>query len=58
MEDFLLEKSLKIKFSFNNAGELLLWLEKFLNSNIFCKATLLIETKISVKLLCLYLFTE
>ena len=46
----LLEKSLMIISALKSAGKSLKGLEKYLNSTIFCRTTLLIETLISLKL--------
>ena len=57
LEDFL-EKSLKIKYAFKSSGKSLKCLEKSLNYSIFCMTKLLIEIKISIKLVCLYLVQQ
>ena len=53
LEGFL-EKSLKMKSALKSTGKSLKSLEKSLNSTIFCRTALLIETKISIKLLSLF----
>ena len=52
LEGFL-EKSLKTKYALKSTGKSLKGLEMSLNSSIFHRTTLLIEIKISIKLLCL-----
>ena len=47
MKGFL-EKALQIEFTLKSAWKLLLGFEKYLNFNIFCKTTLLMQTKISI----------
>ena len=47
MKDFL-ENSLKISPDLKITGESLLGLEKYLSFTLFCKTTLLIDTKISI----------
>ena len=54
LEGFL-EKSLKIRSAMKSTGKSLKSLEKSLNSTIFCRTSMQIETYISIKLLCLYL---
>ena len=53
IESFL-EKSLKTKSGLKSTGESLQCLKKSLNFTIFGMTTLLMETYISIKLVCIY----